>query len=136
MVIIFNGFLENWDYYYERWIVYPHFREQVQEILDDAQLKKNPKKAMVVMRLYVEYVIACLKMFEEYKNTMSVAFRLFIGEMLMHTFKPELAKESTLKFRKYIIPFRKNWDKFADAVAKKNKMVKAQEGKNHKKSKK
>ena len=105
-----DGFLESWEYYYERWIVFPHFREQVRGFLVDAELKKNPKKAMVVMRLYVEYVIACLKMFEEYKNTMSVAFRLFIGEMLMHTFKPELAKSSTLKFRKYIIPFRRNWD--------------------------
>ena len=34
----------------ERWIVYPHFREQVQEIFRMMlQLKKIPKKAMVVM---------------------------------------------------------------------------------------
>ena len=131
-----NGFLDNWDYYYERWIVSPHFREQVRGFLVDAEMKKNPNAAMKVMKLYVVYVIACLRMFEEYKNTMPIPFKSLIGEMLMHHFKPEWAKKADLDFRKYIIPFRRNWENFADAVARQDKIVKGQEEKNRKKSKK
>jgi len=110
--------IENFDGYYSKWIVYDGFRRSVQYMMRDEDMKKDPEKAMEILKSYVVYVMDCFQMYEDNKSKLPVEIQGYIGEMLMAMYEPEKSKKMAETFFEYIIPFKQNIDKFVKHTEK------------------
>ena len=104
--------IENFDGYYSKWIVNDGFRRSVQYMMRDEDMKKDPEKAMEILKSYVVYVMDCFQMYEDNKSKLPVEIQGYIGEMLMAMYEPEKSKKMAEMFFEYIIPFKQNIDRF------------------------
>ena len=104
--------IENFDGYYSKWIVNDGFRRSVQYRMRDEDMKKDPEKAMKILKSYVVYVMDCFQMYEDNKSKLPVEIQGYIGEMLMSMYEPEKSKKMAETFFEYIIPFKQNIDRF------------------------
>ena len=105
--------IENFEDYYSKWIVHDGFRRSVQYMMRDEDMKKDPEKAMKILKEYLEYVLECLQMYEDNKSKLPVEIQGYIGEMLIAMYQPKKSKEKSKIFFKYIIPFKQNVERFA-----------------------
>ena len=110
--------IENFDGYYSKWIVNDGFRRSVQYMMRDEDMKKDPEKAMKILKSYVVYVMDCFQMYEDNKSKLPVEIQGYIGEMLMAMYEPEKSKKMAETFFEYIIPFKQNIDKFVKHTEK------------------
>jgi len=110
--------IENFDGYYSKWIVNDGFRRSVQYMMRDEDMKKDPEKAMKILKSYVVYVMDCFQMYEDSKSKLPVEIQGYIGEMLMAMYEPEKSKKMAETFFEYIIPFKQNIDKFVKHTEK------------------
>ena len=110
--------IENFDGYYSKWIVNDGFRRSVQYMMRDEDMKKDPEKAMEILKSYVVYVMDCFQMYEDNKSKLPVEIQGYIGEMLMAMYEPEKSKKMAETFFEYIIPFKQNIDKFVKHTEK------------------
>ena len=106
-------FIGNFEDYYSKWIDHDGFRRSVKAMMRDEDMKKDPEKAMKILREYLEYVLECLQMYEDNKSKLPVEIQGYIGEMLIAAYQPEKSKEKAEMFFKYIIPFQQNVERFA-----------------------
>ena len=110
--------IENFDGYYSKWIVNDGFRRSVQYMMRDEDMKKDPEKAMKILKSYVVYVMDCFQMYEDSKSKLPVEIQGYIGEMLMAMYEPEKSKKMAETFFEYIIPFKQNIDRFVKHTEK------------------
>ena len=110
--------IENFDGYYSKWIVNDGFRRSVQYMMRDEDMKKDPEKAMKILKSYVVYVMDCFQMYEDNKSKLPVEIQGYIGEMLMTMYEPEKSKKMAEMFFEYIIPFKQNIDRFVKHTEK------------------
>ena len=110
--------IENFDGYYSKWIVNDGFRRSVQYMMRDEDMKKDPEKAMKILKSYVVYVMDCFQMYEDNKSKLPVEIQGYIGEMLMTMYEPEKSKKMAKTFFEYIIPFKQNIDRFVKHTEK------------------
>ena len=110
--------IENFDGYYSKWIVNDGFRRSVQYMMRDEDMKKDPEKAMEILKSYVVYVMDCFQMYEDNKSKLPVEIQGYIGEMLMAMYEPEKSKKMAETFFEYIIPFKQNIDRFVKHTEK------------------
>ena len=110
--------IENFDGYYSKWIVNDGFRRSVQYMMRDEDMKKDPEKAMKILKSYVVYVMDCFQMYEDNKSKLPVEIQGYIGEMLMAMYEPEKSKKMAETFFEYIIPFKQNIDRFVKHTEK------------------
>ena len=106
-------FFRNFENYYSKWIDSDGFRRSVQDMIKDEDMKKDPEKAMKILKEYLEYVLECWQMYEDNKSKLPVEIQGYIGEMLIAMYQPKKSKEKSKTFFKYIIPFKQNVERFA-----------------------
>ena len=110
--------IENFEDYYSKWIDHDGFRRSVQYMMRDEDMKKDPEKAMKILKSYVVYVMDCFQMYEDNKSKLPVEIQGYIGEMLMSMYEPEKSKKMAETFFEYIIPFKQNIDRFVKHTEK------------------
>ena len=110
--------IENFEDYYSKWIVNDGFRRSVQYMMRDEDMKKDPEKAMKILKSYVVYVMDCFQMYEDNKSKLPVEIQGYIGEMLMSMYEPGKSKKMAETFFEYIIPFKQNIDRFVKHTEK------------------
>ena len=110
--------IENFEDYYSKWIDHDGFRRSVQYMMRDEDMKKDPEKAMKILKSYVVYVMDCFQMYEDNKSKLPVEIQGYIGEMLMTMYEPEKSKKMAETFFEYIIPFKQNIDRFVKHTEK------------------
>ena len=111
-------FFRNFENYYSKWIDSDGFRRSVQYMMRDEDMKKDPEKAMKILKSYVVYVMDCFQMYEDNKSKLPVEIQGYIGEMLMSMYEPEKSKKMAETFFEYIIPFKQNIDRFVKHTEK------------------